>query len=106
MGGRVYEVIVEATALPRVEAVGSKIVPDNEVPVSGGESVGPSPEGRTRYRFLVSWYWVDQGVGAPVPQHFRVRATLDGFCRPGEAPLGQCKPPDGAAVTIVSVRHR
>lgn len=106
MGGRRYEVIVEATAPPRVEAVALPVIPDNEVLVSGGESAEPSPEGRARYRYLVSWFWVDQGVGAPVPQNFRVRATLDGFCRPGEAAPGQCKPPDGSSVTIVSVRQQ
>jgi hypothetical protein len=62
--------------------------------------VEPLDDGRRRYRYALYWTRREEGTDAPAALPFAVRATLDGFCRPGEAPPGACKPPEGASVTV------
>jgi hypothetical protein len=106
IAGRGYEVTVEATARPRVEAESTPPMGDVKAFVSGGEKPEPLAEGRSLYRYYVSWVWQDRGLGAPGALSFVVRASLEGFCRPGEAASGQCTPPEGASITNLTVRHR
>ncbi|HEU4406958.1 MAG TPA: hypothetical protein VFS43_16945 [Polyangiaceae bacterium] len=101
-----FEVEVEASSRPTVEAIASTPRPNIVPRVSAHGATPPTPAGAGLYRFWVTWSQAgDEGaVKTPVEHSFVVRATLESFCRPGEAAAAECKPPAGASVRVAGVK--
>lgn len=97
-----YEVTVEASGRPTLEVVAAA-GPRGLASWVDQHGVKPLGGGKSSYTFRVYWSYSDGStdvLSAPVRQRFGVRATLDGFCRAGEAAPGRCAAPESAGVTI------